>query len=509
MKYTNKLSSVNYKENVKGYPSKNIIDNYNNLKNIGYASNLNNLNNLNIKKEGTNSSIFKYIKDKVSNINYHNNLFNIDNNNNNSKNSIINTIKAYNNSDYKLSSSNFRNYSSVKNNKYLCDTKYNNKSILNYTKNTNYKDKKHLIVNSSSINNTSNTERKQDIKNESLSCYNDISLINKKELDDLINTNESNLPKIMDSIRNTNNKKVNLNNLNNLNNVKAANNSGSSNAFNKNSILNTNLNNFSLTNINNISSKYYFNDNSTTINSINQEKKAHTNFGVLNNNLAENNSNLNNALYKKEIKIIGLANLGNTCYMNTSLQMILSCQLFIEELLNYSESKLHSSKSVVSVASLNKDSKKSYSITKSFINFIKQYYNSQNNTSSISPSELKRTFSCFHKSFAGYDQHDSQEFLRLLLDDISNDSNRIINKPKFKEIKNKGKSKESLHYEYLSFYENRENSIVTDNFYGLIINNFKCEECNTIAYSFERFMEIPIYIGITLNMILFILYSLF
>ena len=169
---------------------------------------------------------------------------------------------------------------------------------------------------------------------------------------------------------------------------------------------------------------------------------------------------------------IGLDNLGNTCFMNTSLQLLLNCKEFTKEFI----------KSSVKTG-----------VSSYLLDFIKEY--NLKSKKSISPRDFKRKFESIHPMFSGYNQQDSQEFLRILIDDISKETNRVRNKPNYVEIKDKGKSKELLFEEYKKFYLNRDSSIVTDYFNGMIINNFKCESCSFTAYSFEVFMEIPIYLG--------------
>lgn len=176
---------------------------------------------------------------------------------------------------------------------------------------------------------------------------------------------------------------------------------------------------------------------------------------------------------------VGLSNLGNTCYMNTSLQMLLNCDKFIKKLLT---------------TKINEKS----GITKEFKSLIQEYQQTAEKPSlykQISPSSFKRSFEYTHKSFAGYNQQDSQEFMRKLLDDISSETNIVLNKAKFIEIDDRGKSKGELQNEYNKFYASREKSIVTDFFNGELLNTFICDNCNKETYSFQKIIDIPIYLS--------------
>ena len=179
--------------------------------------------------------------------------------------------------------------------------------------------------------------------------------------------------------------------------------------------------------------------------------------------------------------LIGLVNLGETCYMNTGLQNIIHCKPFIKQLF--------------SILSQFKDSLDQKIITYSFINLCASLIKNKNNKYSIinsyDPSLFKRVFCNKHKEYADRGQHDSLEFLRILLDDISKELNQTKIISKYKELKTEGKSKEAQNYEYNKFYLCRENSIVVKVFYSQIMNVFTCE-CGDISYSFEKILDIPL-----------------
>ena len=173
---------------------------------------------------------------------------------------------------------------------------------------------------------------------------------------------------------------------------------------------------------------------------------------------------------------IGLTNLGNTCYMNTCLQTLIHSGPFIEKLIK------------------NKDSIPNSSISKEFYKICQSFENSSSTTSkysnSFKPIDFKNAFAKKHSEFRRA-QHDSQEFCRLLLEEISQELNTVSGIPKYKELNDKGKSKLQLFKDYDKLYKDRENSIVVDTFYGQNINIFQCN-CGYESYSFDKFLDIPL-----------------
>ncbi len=105
----------------------------------------------------------------------------------------------------------------------------------------------------------------------------------------------------------------------------------------------------------------------------------------------------------------GLYNIGNTCYMNSALQLLIHCSDLsrIVSSLNYSNEEL----------------------IKNYHQFIQEY---SKTTKSISPREIKDAISSKFTMFRGFGQEDSHEFIINFLDMIEEEIKIII--PKYKDI---------------------------------------------------------------------------
>ncbi len=127
---------------------------------------------------------------------------------------------------------------------------------------------------------------------------------------------------------------------------------------------------------------------------------------------------------------IGLENLGNTCFMNAALQALSNCYAFTSYYLEcspYIQARLTNQASYLDLNSLNKQISLPC-LAMSYMKLMRELWlvNSKKNISSFNPNELVQVIKYINPMFRGYMQHDSQEFLIYLMDQLHEELKRPI-----------------------------------------------------------------------------------
>ena len=174
---------------------------------------------------------------------------------------------------------------------------------------------------------------------------------------------------------------------------------------------------------------------------------------------------------------IGIINLGASCYINSSIQVMLHCKDLIESL----------SKKEVYIKTLKS------SISYMFIKICYYIINAQKNKNHyIDISFFVNNFSTKHSNFTGLIQNDCIEFLRTLFEDISLELNESKKIYIYKMLNNEDSLSKKLSYmEYLKLANDKEKSIITETFYPIFITIYQCE-CKKELYRFQNMFDIPL-----------------
>ena len=182
--------------------------------------------------------------------------------------------------------------------------------------------------------------------------------------------------------------------------------------------------------------------------------------------------------------LVGLLNLGNTCYMNSALQCLSNC----EYLTKYFLSEYY--KRELNVTSKYGSGGK---IAESYANLLIKLW--KETKEYINPIEFFKTFATHVKLFANSSQHDSHEMLIFLLEKLHEDLNR--NKEKvYIELNEKGDDEDDITAcnRWWETHQKRDTSIIMDLFSGQYKSTLRCPFCDRISITYDQFscLELPI-----------------
>jgi len=204
--------------------------------------------------------------------------------------------------------------------------------------------------------------------------------------------------------------------------------------------------------------------------------------------------------------IVGLYNMGNTCYLNSSIQ----CLSHTPILRDYFTSKSYL-RDINTTNPLGHEGRLAQAFAVLVHNLWKKYDNKGNHGSltktnpnkssstpidapSLTPKSFKEAMGKFNESFAGNEQHDAQELLAFLLSGLSEDLNRIMKKPYIEAPDSDGRPDEELADIWWSNHLQRELSIIEALFTGQYKSTSTCKTCKYESARFEPFayLQLPL-----------------
>ena len=189
----------------------------------------------------------------------------------------------------------------------------------------------------------------------------------------------------------------------------------------------------------------------------------------------------------------GLGNLGNTCFMNSTLQ----CLAHTEPLRQYFVSGEYE-------RDLNRDNPLGTGgeLATQFAKLLMEMWGvpgvSNNGSSSygvVYPRNFKTTLGRHAEQFLGYDQHDSQELATYLLDALHEDTNRVTKKPYIEKPEQGEDEPDDVAADRAwKLHLRREDSKVLEHFVGQVKSRVQCptEGCGRVSTTFDPFMYLSV-----------------
>ena len=180
--------------------------------------------------------------------------------------------------------------------------------------------------------------------------------------------------------------------------------------------------------------------------------------------------------------IIGLSNLGNTCYMNSSLQCLSNTKDLTKFFLfNYFQNEINLSNKFGSNGVL----------LKAYYELI--YTMWLTDIKKLNPQNFRISFCESTNKFADNQQQDAMEFLSILLNYLHEELNRVTDKPYIPiEEQKSNESDIQASERYWNCHNRRENSIIVDLFHGQFKNIIKCSLCHKDEKNYEPFINISL-----------------
>ncbi|GAB1605796.1 ubiquitin carboxyl-terminal hydrolase 8-like [Argonauta hians] len=181
--------------------------------------------------------------------------------------------------------------------------------------------------------------------------------------------------------------------------------------------------------------------------------------------------------------LTGLKNIGNTCYMNSIIQ----CLSNTHSLLRYFLQDVY-----LNHVNRNSVLGDSGEVVDEFAVIVKALWSGQYKC--ITPRDFKNTVGKYAPMFAGFDQHDSQEFLTFLLDQLHEGLNLVNKREPVPEQENENLPEDVAADLAWEAYEKLNKSIIVSLFQGQLKSTLCCLACKKESITFQTFqyLSLPI-----------------
>ena len=178
--------------------------------------------------------------------------------------------------------------------------------------------------------------------------------------------------------------------------------------------------------------------------------------------------------------LVGLQNIGATCYMNATLQALSNTNSLTEYFIDKSKFIPNNSNKKMS---------------SEYYKVLSNLWSETKKNGDYAPYDFKQALSEENTLFAGIQANDSKDLINFLLERFhielnnpkpNNNDNNIVNVNQMDEMQTLSA--------FISDYFNLNRSIITDSFYGILETKSKCGGCQCTKFNFQifSFLEFPL-----------------
>jgi len=180
--------------------------------------------------------------------------------------------------------------------------------------------------------------------------------------------------------------------------------------------------------------------------------------------------------------VVGLQNLGNSCFLNSILQCLNHLPALHEYFCDSDklEAEVNRSNPLGSQGN----------IAFAYAALLKQLWGNQFTV--LAPRQLKQMVASFAPQFDNSYQHDSQEFLSFLLDGLHEDLNRVREKPYVEELEGFGIDDNKTAIESWRKHLLRHDSVIVDHCQGMHRSHLTCPHCGRESIKFDVYSTISL-----------------
>ena len=180
--------------------------------------------------------------------------------------------------------------------------------------------------------------------------------------------------------------------------------------------------------------------------------------------------------------IVGLQNLGNTCFMNSALQCVLHTHSLKEYFVSQ-EYKQH-------LNANNPLGTKGAALALVFAEIMENVWLGKEDVLSL--WGFKKIISKFAPQFIGYEQHDAHELLTYLLTGLHEDLNKVRVKPYIEKPETGTLCDEEASSISWNWFLERNKSMVVDLMYGQLKSTLKCPACGNTSITFDPLLSLSV-----------------